>query len=361
MGAVGKDGSIQSMLIPDPDRFSPMCDARVLFRISPFLRGVLFVLSMVVLSGMMPATAQNEADNPTPVVLDTDIGSDIDDTWALAHLLRSPELDLQMVLTATGNTRYRGRVAAKFLETADRTDVPVALGPAQGSYHEYQKPWVEDYRLDNYSGPVREDGISAFIEFVRESDGPITLIAIGPLPNVKAALDRAPDIASKIHFIGMQGSIDRGYGEGSDPVAEANVKGDVEAFRTALQADWRSFKITPLDTADPVVLSGDHYDRIRAADDPMLNALIENYRTWSDLVTWTEVDYFDERSSTLFDVVAVYMAYSHEHLDFETIPITVTDDGFTRRAEDGTPTRIAMEWTDLDAFYDHLTQRLLPE
>lgn len=320
------------------------------------------VLALLVLGGTLPvAVAQGETDDPIPVVLDTDIGSDIDDTWALAHLLWSPELDLKMVLCATGNTRYRGRVAAKFLETAGRTDVPVSLGPSGESAHEYQKPWVEDYRLDDYAGSVHEDGVSAFIELVREADGPVTLIAIGPLPNVEAGLDRAPDIASKIHFVGMQGSIDRGYGEGSDPVAEANVRGDVDAFRAALQADWRSFKITPLDTADPVVLRGEHYDRLRAADDSMLEALFENYRIWSDLVTWTEVDYFDERSSTLFDVVAVYMAYSREHLDFETIPISVTDDGFTRRDEDGVPTRIAMEWADLDAFYDHLTQRLLPE
>ena len=339
-----------------------MPEARNSSHVCALLRGGLLALAMLAMSGgLISAIAQDTADDPTPVILDTDIGSDIDDTWALAHLLRSPELDLQLVLTATGNTRYRGRVAAKFLETAGRTDVPVALGPSGDSVHEYQKPWVKEYRLDDYAGPVRTDGIAAFIEFVRESDGPITLIAIGPLPNVEAALDRAPDIASKIHFIGMQGSIDRGYGDGSDPVAEANVKGNVEAFRMALQADWRSFKITPLDTADPVVLSGEHYDRIRAADDPMLNALIENYRIWADRVTWTEVDYFDERSSTLFDVVAVYMAYSHEHLAFETIPITITDDGFTRRDADGIPTRIAMDWTDLNAFYDHLTRRLLPE
>lgn len=34
-----------------------------------------------------------------PVVLDTDLGSDIDDTWALAMLLRSPELDVKLILT----------------------------------------------------------------------------------------------------------------------------------------------------------------------------------------------------------------------------------------------------------------------
>ena len=60
----------------------------------------------------------------TPVVFDTDIGTDIDDTWALAQLLRSPDLDLKLVLTDTGDTHYRAAVAAKFLEAAGRSDVP---------------------------------------------------------------------------------------------------------------------------------------------------------------------------------------------------------------------------------------------
>lgn len=323
---------------------------------------ILYTLLIVGL-GLLPveALSQERSRTQIPVVLDTDIGSDIDDTWALAYVLSSPDLDLQMVLTATGNTRYRGRVAAKMLEVAGRTDIPVALGPADGAYHEYQRPWVDDYRLDEYAGTVHQDGIAAFIDLVRNADQPITLIAIGPLPNVEEALRRAPDIASKIDFVGMQGSIDRGYGEGSEPVAEANVRGDVEAFRTALQADWRSFEIAPLDTADPVVLRGPRYERLKQSDNPVLSAVFDNYRIWADRVTWEDVDYLDERSSTLYDVVAVYMAYSHEHLNIETIPISVTDDGFTRRASNGTPTRVAMEWTDLDAFYDHLTQRLLSE
>ena len=41
---------------------------------------------------------------PLPVILDTDIGGDIDDTWALAMLLRSPELDLRVGTTCTGDT-----------------------------------------------------------------------------------------------------------------------------------------------------------------------------------------------------------------------------------------------------------------
>ena len=77
-----------------------------------------------------------------PVILDTDIGCDIDDTWALAMLLRSPELDLKLVVTDTGNTAYRARVAAKLLEIGGRTDVPVGVG-----IHLADETWVAGYEL----------------------------------------------------------------------------------------------------------------------------------------------------------------------------------------------------------------------
>ena len=64
-----------------------------------------------------------------PVILDTDIGSDIDDTWALAFALRCPELDLRLVVTDRGHPQYRAKLACRILEAAGRTDIPVALGP----------------------------------------------------------------------------------------------------------------------------------------------------------------------------------------------------------------------------------------
>ena len=96
-----------------------------------------------------------------PVILDTDIGGDIDDTWALAMLLKSPELDLKLVVTDTGNTTYRAKVTAKLLAIAERTDVPVGIGLHLGDDTGPQAPWVEDYDLADYDGTVFEDGVGA--------------------------------------------------------------------------------------------------------------------------------------------------------------------------------------------------------
>ncbi len=82
---------------------------------------------------------------PKPIILDTDIGSDIDDTWALAQVLNSHELDLKLVVTTHADTAYRARLTAKYLERVGRADIPVAIGPADdGEARHGQLPWVGD-------------------------------------------------------------------------------------------------------------------------------------------------------------------------------------------------------------------------
>src|SRR4029079_16934914 len=64
------------------------------------------------------------------IVLDTDIGTDIDDAWALGYALKSPTFDLLGVTISDGNTAQRARMACKLLHRLGRTDVPVAVGRA---------------------------------------------------------------------------------------------------------------------------------------------------------------------------------------------------------------------------------------
>lgn len=306
---------------------------------------------------------------PIPIILDTDIGGDIDDTWALAMLLRSPELDLKMVVTATGDTPYRARVAARLLEVAGRSDVPVAIGLHQAPAPEAegppddvlarpQAPWVEGYDLDDYPGPVHHDGVAALIDALMTAPEPVTLIAIGPLPNIAEALKREPGIVEHVaRFVGMHGSVRVGYGGSSSPVPEYNVATDVPAMRAVLDASW-PITITPLDTCGLVQLTGDRYARVRASADPLTRALIENVDIWTGRVPWPQ-DGSETRSSILFDTVAVYLAFSEALVDIEELPLRVTDDGITTVAEDGRPVRCATRWKDLDAFEELLVARLM--
>src|SRR4051812_8102964 len=102
------------------------------------------------------------ASSPIPVILDTDIGTDIDDTWALAQLLRCPELDPKLILTGAGDIPFRTAITARFLEVSGRTDVPIGRGIAAwptGEDGRNQGPWIKGYDVAAYPGQIAEDGV----------------------------------------------------------------------------------------------------------------------------------------------------------------------------------------------------------
>jgi inosine-uridine nucleoside N-ribohydrolase len=169
----------------------------------------------------------NQSAKNIPVILDTDIGDDIDDTWALGMLLKCPELDLKLVVSDNGKAQYRSKLLAKFLETARRTDVAVGVGlDIEPSREGGQAAWVKDYELKSYPGKIHQDGVQALVDTIMQSREKITLICIGPVPNVAAALEREPRIAERANFVGMHGSIRLGYDGNKTPAPEYNVAVD---------------------------------------------------------------------------------------------------------------------------------------
>jgi len=336
-----------------PRSFSPRLNA-----LMALLAATLGPVSLIQPSQAQPANSPPAAR--IPVIFDTDIGDDIDDTWALGLLLKSPELDLRLVLGDHGKSLYRARLLAKFLERAGRTDVPVGVGldvnvRGDGA----QAAWVKDYNLNRYPGRVYPDGVQALIDLIMQSPVPITVIAVGPLPNLAAALEREPAIAQRARFVGMHGSVRVGYGGSKTIAAEYNVKEDAKACQETLSAAW-DVTITPLDTCGLIDLSGTYYRAVRDADDPIAKAILENYRIWNHRPhdpNWKlEVN---ERSSTLFDTVAVYLAFAQDLVTIENLAITVTPDGFTRLDPKGKTMKVATAWRNLEGFRALLADRLV--
>jgi inosine-uridine nucleoside N-ribohydrolase len=286
-----------------------------------------------------------------PVVIDTDIGTDIDDTWALALALKSPELDVRLVTTVSGNAFYRAKVTAGLLAAAGRDDIPIAVGLDGGDGVHPGQP-----QAALATSTVRDDfgdGVDALIAACAE---PITIIALGPLTNLAAALERDPSIAERARVVAMLGSVRVGYRGSAEPVPEYNVKVDVAACRAVLAAPWE-VTITPVDTCGSILLRGDDYLRVCAAtNDRLVGALLMTYREWLDAADAGEL--FERRSTTLYDTVAIHLAHDESLVQIEDLPIAVDDDGLMR-IEAGAPmVRVATTWRDERAFIDHLVDRL---
>lgn len=304
------------------------------------------------------------------VIFDTDICDDIDDTWALSMLLQSNEFDVKLITTEVRNTPSKAKVVAKFLQTVGRTDIPIGIGVQHSQAPHRQREWIKDYDLSSYPGKIYEDGVQALIDTIMNSRGPIKLVAVGPLPNIAAALEREPRIAEKAEFVGMHGSIYLGYGGSSEISAEYNVVAFVKESQKVFTAPW-NMTITPLDTCGLVHLTGQKYQKVLNRNSPLTRALIENYRAWykqgildkekdiSELELEKRVDKkLNSSSTTLFDTVAVYLAMSTDLVKMEKLPVKVTDDGFTRIDKNGKMINCATEWKDLGAYEDFLVKRL---
>jgi hypothetical protein len=109
-----------------------------------------------------------------------------------------------------------------------------------------------------------------------------------------------------------------------------------------------------------VVLEGEHYQKIYHSPKPTLRALIENYAIWAKGVNWMKVDFDAVKSSTLFNTVAIYLAYSRDLLEVEPIRLRISDEGLTLPDPAGDEVLAALHWRDLAGFYEHLVERLAP-
>jgi len=336
----------------------------------------IFAIFLVTLSSCaVDGNSSSPRSGKMPVIFDTDICDDIDDTWALAMLINSNEFDVKLITTAVGNTSSKVKTVAKFLEIVGRTDIPIGVGVQQHKGGHRQDAWAKDYDLSKYPGKIYEDGIQALVDTVMKSRKPIKVVAVGPLPNIAAALEREPKIAEKAEFVGMHGSVYRGYGNSSKISAEYNVKAcvkeaHVKEAQKVFTAGW-DMTITPLDTCGIIQLKGQKYQKVLNRNSPSTQALIENYRAWykqgilskekdiSDSELTKRVDKkLNSSSSTLFDTVAIYLAMSTDLVKMEKLPIKVTDDGYTRIDKNAKMINCATEWKDLSAFEDFLVDRL---
>ena len=294
-----------------------------------------------------------------PTILDTDIGHDVDDVWALAFLLKCPELDIKLITTSTGDTVYRAELVAKMLQLLGRTDIPIGIGiPLDDNPHTHDA-WLEDFDMQHYPGTVLHDGVGAICDTVMQATSKVSLICIGPVPNIAAALARQPGICDNAKFVGMHGSIRRGYLDAPKPMREFNVKTHALACRAVFEAPWEKV-ITPLDTCGNIILDGERFAKIREAATQQGPAsapgiCLDCHFAWFEAVKhWPILKHLNaqSQSSVLYDLVAVYLGFAEDLLVMEDLPVLVTPDGKTMIDDSGDNVRCATSWQDKEAFLD---------
>lgn len=205
------------------------------------------------------------------LILDTDIGTDVDDALALAFALRHPRIDLRAVTTVSGDTVRRARIAKKLLLLAGRDDVEVAAGE-RGEQSQPQRgaeAGHEDAMLGAVAGELAlssRDGVTLLLE---ECEAQRCEVAtVGMQSNIAAALERDPGFANDVARLAVMGGVFapvRFLGTELPPSVDHNLNVDQPASLRALSASIPTLYV-PGDVTMGSWLMAPQLDRLRQGD-----------------------------------------------------------------------------------------------
>jgi purine nucleosidase len=284
---------------------------------------------------------------PEKIIIDTDIGDDIDDAFAVALALCSPELQILGISTTFGDTETRAKLLDRLLGEVGRSDIPVAVGTPTTNINFTQKRYAEGGHFARASHPRAVDFI---LDQIRRHPGEITLVAIGPLVNIGALINKdAQTFRNLRRVVLMGGSVERGYGDlgyvkphGPDP--EWNIKNDIPAAQKLFTSNVPIFMM-PLDSTQ---LKLDEVKRaaIFQGGTPITDALTLLYHEWG------------QETPTLFDPMTITFIVDPELCPVKQMHIVVDEKGFTRAAPGAPNAQVCMN-SNPDAFFHFYIPRVI--
>jgi purine nucleosidase len=312
------------------------------------MKKLLSVLALAALLAIpLHIPAQAAAPSPQLVILDTDIGDDIDDAFALALILRSPELRLLGIQTAFGDTELRARLVDRYLAAVGHTDIPVLAGVPGKATHFTQAAYARQAPDKKH-----KDAVSFLLSQIKAHPGEITLIAIGPLFNIQASVQQDPATFKKLkRVVLMGGSVYRGYDKNGNnstpPSPEWNIVCD-PAGAQALFAAGVPVYVMPLDSTQ-VRMAVPALATLFAHGSPLTDQLTLLYHEWTGTNDW--------RLPTLFDPVAVTYSFRPELCPAKPMRLEIDDKGFTRPVEGHANAQVCLQ-SDEKGFLELLETRI---
>ncbi len=204
------------------------------------------------------------------IIIDTDPGQD--DAIAILLALASPELEVIGITTVAGNVplNLTTKNALKILEVAGKTEIPIFAGcdaPLKRKLvtaeHVHGATGLNGIALPEPKIKAQsQHGVDFIIQALRGNEtGTITLCPLGPLTNIASAMQKAPDIISKINEIVLMGGAYFEVGN-ITPAAEFNIYVDPEAADIVMRS---GVKITmlPLDVTHQVLTTNKRISRLK--------------------------------------------------------------------------------------------------
>ena len=301
------------------------------------------------------------ADAAHPVIIDTDIGSYYDDFIAIALAIRSPSLDIKLVVTCSDNTTSRAKITAKLLTVFGRSDIPIGIGALTPNATGHPLfGWAKDFDLSSYKGGVFQDGVASMADVIDKSNSTVDVLCIGPLTNFPELLSHYPEVVKGARITVSGGSIYRGYYNSSKPTAEYNIKICPQCAREAFHAGW-NITLAPLDTTSVGNLTTNNLRELLANINLITlaigNSLVYYCTNEPQNELFIMCD-FNLTTPVFFDAVATLLVLpeASQFLKLQEVNITVNNQGDTvidNKA--GVPMQVALYWSEDDGL-EHYRQ-----
>ncbi len=297
---------------------------------------------------------------PKKVLLDTDIGDDIDDALALGFLLSCPEIELVGVTTVFKNVRLRARLALAVLEAFGRENVPVVPGVGH-RIDEDRKVFTDAEHFPRQAEVLREhppkgnpregSAVDFIIETIPGYRGEISLLSIGPLTNIAGAVWKAPRIVTAVReYVMMGGHI----GVFGSTRAEWNVLCDPVAAKTVFDSGIRGTMVG-LDVTMKCRMRMEDLVRLRASRKEGVRLLCELIELWQE-GDRTRLPILHDPLAAALLIDPSFVETRMERISVETQGELTT--GFTVPANDGRPgCNVAVD-VESERFLDFFIERL---
>ncbi len=223
------------------------------------------------------------------IVIDTDIGTDNDDAFALAYLLKYPKANVKAITTVIGDTVIRAKIARK-LERLLNREIPIIAG-CKGKQEIIKKYWCgfeqEALTPEELKEPLEK---MPFPEY----DENTVLVCTAPLTNIAYQLIHNPSIRRVKTLYVMGSSLD-----------DHNLKVDKQATRLVFQEPWTIYQ-TRKEDSKKVSFSRDELKQFKGSE--LGDFLYESAVRW--------LDYSKKEKSAMYDVLTVSSVLGEEYVQF---------------------------------------------
>lgn len=276
------------------------------------------------------------------IILDTDLGGDADDIFALLFAIHSPELKIDLIVTSDEHKSHRARYTEEFLELIN-INIPIVAGLDVGN----TKLFVVGEQIKDKQRIVNNNFLEEIKKVVEMND--VThYVCIGPQSNISAFIKKYPELKGKIEILFMGGAINYRIPN----CAEHNVKYDIKSAIEVFHSDWnKKYVLSDITFNEAIKVNQESqfFEELKNSDKPHLNYIIESMKLLFNKL---------EPKTYMHDPITLSYLINNQIIDFENKKISINGNGVMRIDPDGEETIISKS-ANYELFWKIFKERIL--